>query len=905
MTTNPTILRIAAAALLATSCLAQRPTTQVLSGDNLTAGMVRTGAKFGPVPVGGIGGSVRLDLPGATHEKLVFARGVIPPVANGGPKLTEILTYPQEHVQDVEPIGDWSQGKAYFAVTHSQDNSGHFFVLETENLAKAPNEHEIYGVASKVDGVGVHHETFHQFAVAGQYNHPGDMSVIGDILVIAGQNWPGNSNAKLQIGPNAAPDAVLFYDVANPEAPKYLGKIELRTIAPALSDLSNLWAGKVGAHYYMSLGDGSRTFYFYATDMVPDAAKWTPATTTGVSFRGDTIVPVRVEGSAVPVHLSVAPSVDDYQAVQVASSNNGSQLDFIGAVRTYDIADSSFAARGSASCVHVSKRGRMTQVSVDRGFRNDLIEVESYSVHYGGRDVRFPPAKALLPLSDATYWNTKPSYYETIQTCDLDGDGKAEIIARSAAGLLAWNSDGTQLPGVLPFGDSQGYGAASVYRTIQTADVDGDGRDELLVRRKAGLFAYRHDGATWYQLPGSIALRTYIFDFPGHYETIQTADIDADGRDELLARTQEGLFAWKFDGSKWQQMPGSVPFSDAAGFDKPQYYETIQTADLDGDGRAEVLGRAAGGLLVYRFHGTAWIRLSATINISDALGFDRPEYYGTLQAADIDGDGTDEVLIRFATGMFAYRYSNGAFTQLAGIGLLSNANRFDLVQNWRTIQCADLDGDGRSEVLARYYWGLTASKFDGSKWTTMPAVEYVGDYNLYGLLPYTDTMQTADLDGDGRAEFLARLVTGLHVWKPEDLGFGRALPIGVARVGAPTTCTQPAPSLNVNSRPVHTNSGFRLVSEHAPRVAVGVQAFSGRANGAGLYLFGAIVHVDVFDPAFFTLVIASDTNGRFDLPLPLAGAQGVRFATQSLWINPLPCAGRLLSATSALDITVQ
>ncbi|HHK41421.1 MAG TPA: hypothetical protein ENJ50_03285, partial [Planctomycetaceae bacterium] len=374
------VLSLVLAALIGSAAPSQKPAVNVLSAENQTAGMTRTGAKFGPTPVGGRRGSIALNRPGATHEKLAFARGKIPSVAAGGPDLYEIpiLGIPHEHVQDIEPIGDWSKGAAYFAVTHSQDNSGHFFILKTKNVATAPNDHEIFDDPTRVDGEGVYYEKYHQFARAGQYNHPGDISAVGNILVIAAQNWPGSPFAKLQIGPKAAPDAVLFYDVVNPEKPKFLGKLPIAKIAPKLLDLSNLWAGKIGDNYYMSLGDGTRTFYFYSSEMSPSIAKWKPAIATGVGFRGDTILTLRIEGTSTPVNLSVSPAVDDYQVVDVSSSQAGAQLIFSGAVRSYDIADSAFKARGSASGDYVSKRGRMSQVSIDRGFRGLLIALESY-----------------------------------------------------------------------------------------------------------------------------------------------------------------------------------------------------------------------------------------------------------------------------------------------------------------------------------------------------------------------------------------------------------------------------------------------------------------------------------------------------------------------------------------------
>ena len=43
-------------------------------------------------------------------------------------------------------------------------------------------------------------------------------------------------------------------------------------------------------------------------------------------------------------------------------------------------------------------------------------------------------------------------------------------------------------------------------------------------------------------------------------------------------------------------------FSDAQGWGYPPYYETIQAADIDGDGADELLGRGGIGIVTYDFN---------------------------------------------------------------------------------------------------------------------------------------------------------------------------------------------------------------------------------------------------------------------------------------------------------------
>src|SRR5437763_15800338 len=48
-------------------------------------------------------------------------------------------------------------------------------------------------------------------------------------------------------------------------------------------------------------------------------------------------------------------------------------------------------------------------------------------------------------------------------------------------------------------------------------------------------------------------------------------------------------------------LPPTPAWGDIGGWDQPQYYGTIQLADIDGNGRAELIGRGPSGILVNRF----------------------------------------------------------------------------------------------------------------------------------------------------------------------------------------------------------------------------------------------------------------------------------------------------------------
>ena len=116
----------------------------------------------------------------------------------------------------------------------------------------------------------------------------------------------------------------------------------------------------------------------------------------------------------------------------------------------------------------------------------------------------------------------------------------------------------------------------------------------------------------------------------------------------------------------------AVPsWTDAGGWTDPSQYSTIRLADVNGDGSDELIGRSDAGIEIYRFDTTLgqW-RPQVDANgvpqlLNDFASLlpsnegnphnpNNPQYYSTIQAADIDGQPGAEILARFWDGMRVY-----------------------------------------------------------------------------------------------------------------------------------------------------------------------------------------------------------------------------------------------------------
>ena len=75
-------------------------------------------------------------------------------------------------------------------------------------------------------------------------------------------------------------------------------------------------------------------------------------------------------------------------------------------------------------------------------------------------------------------------------------------------------------------------------------------------------------------------------------------------------------------------------------------------------GRAELIGSGPAGVLSNHFDVSTgqWLTLPPGPANSDANGWNAPYSYMTMQCADLDGDGAEELFVLSSTGVQAWKY---------------------------------------------------------------------------------------------------------------------------------------------------------------------------------------------------------------------------------------------------------
>jgi hypothetical protein len=342
---------------------------------------------------------------------------------------------------------------------------------------------------------------------------------------------------------------------------------------------------------------------------------------------------------------------------------------------------------------------------------NWWCDVNDWRESYAGWLQRKYPVADLAPdfvstdFGDADLTNHS-SYGQTFRLADVNGDGKPDACVRRWDGIRCALSHCEQFaPHVAftaEFSQYHGWDDDSYGSTIRFADLNHDGKADVCGRGAAGILCALANANGTAFLSATVWTSDFSngqgwADLPAYYGSIRFADVDGDGYPDVCGRGNAGIWCALND-QKGHFGPKSLwlasNFGNDQGWGAPQYGTTMQLGDVNGDGRADICGRGANGVLCALSTGTGFLPASLwSTEFSDAAGWSQVAYYGSLRLADVDGDGRADLCGRGVAGLVCAR-SNGA-TSFGDAQVysaeFSNAQGWAPAQYGSTIQLAEID----------------------------------------------------------------------------------------------------------------------------------------------------------------------------------------------------------------------
>lgn len=381
-----------------------------------------------------------------------------------------------------------------------------------------------------------------------------------------------------------------------------------------------------------------------------------------------------------------------------------------------------------------------------------------------------PPSTSNYVNLDGKYSSWGGSWF-AVAAGDVDGDGFKEI---AAIGGRAVNQEGPWLKVFDPVAErsSQPGPRQEIsnvgdqnWQKVACADVDGDGKDEIIAVRSDGagmarlhVFKYNSGGNTWYELTSSVSMQ-------GGIDDMTVGDLNGDNKpDVAIARIivdpgntsrtiKSQIVAYRGD-----QLSTVI-------FDKefcapcdmmPQPWKRIRIANLDDSGGNEfVWMRREPAISGNKPEAIVPVRLTGINTWNDMLSFtyDSQTCYGyamspapdDIEIADVNGDGKPRILayVRDAGGRARITIYNPRRVGegLAGMneGDWYSAPSGTFLIGDTNLVVGDINGDGSAEAM---FLEDTSKNlrvvFNGSVQTT-------DGFNG----PFSNNFITANLDGTG------------------------------------------------------------------------------------------------------------------------------------------------------------
>ncbi|MGW0515892.1 peptidoglycan DD-metalloendopeptidase family protein [Crossiella sp. NPDC003009] len=365
-----------------------------------------------------------------------------------------------------------------------------------------------------------------------------------------------------------------------------------------------------------------------------------------------------------------------------------------------------------------SNAGNMIQINHGGGWFTTYIHLQSRAVQAGQR-VRQGQDIGRAGHTGPSSNGVPHLHFET--AIDANGDGQA-----------SWGAPGTER--VRPWFDGVEYGQANgkVWRvtsrncggdgSTQFADIDGDGKDEIIAFQPGGEVVAYHNVNGYGGYEGarhSVVAR-------GFTDPARTkfADVNGDGRDEIIAFQPGGDVVAYHNVNGFGGYEGSRTSVVARGFTEPG---RTRFADLDGDGKAEIISILPAGEVVAYHNVNGFGGYEGARNSVVGRGFHDP---ARTKFAEINGDRREELIVIQPAGeVVAYHNVNGfggyegARTSVIARGFTDPA---------RT-KFAEINGDGKAEIISQ-----------------LPAGDVVAYHNVNGYGGYEGARNSVIARGFGK-----------------------------------------------------------------------------------------------------------------------------------------------------------
>lgn len=396
----------------------------------------------------------------------------------------------------------------------------------------------------------------------------------------------------------------------------------------------------------------------------------------------------------------------------------------------------------------------------------------------------FHPNKSSLTYKDfAAFQSIRTGEFlfssRDLETADIDGDGKLEMLIANTdydIPVISILRNKSKVDSV-SFDVNLNITTNKLPRKIKLADLDQDGKLDLIIIDgfNEEVSIYKNNSTI-----GSIAFGNKIsYSIGSSPSDLSIADVDGDGLLDVLVSIWDNQVAV-------YRNKGNLLLDTKINYAVGLSPSHILTGDLDGDNKHDII--------IANYDGRSFSVLknnsvSGLVNFTDRTDFAAGIRSEHVSIGDLNADGKLDVVV-----VNKKDKTISVFKNISNPGLIQFDNQLTYKSGTETEEAAigDMNGDGKPDIIVANYGNLY--NFESGEITLLKNISENGNLSFddsqtirsFGLY---STMDLADMDGDGKLDIVT-------------IQSGNAVSIGLNKPSFPTSIVSFAPMSATNGATV-------------------------------------------------------------------------------------------------------
>lgn len=339
---------------------------------------------------------------------------------------------------------------------------------------------------------------------------------------------------------------------------------------------------------------------------------------------------------------------------------------------------------------------------------------------------------------------------------DIDGDGKADVVTVNGVSntISVWRNTSTS--GVINSGSlatNVDLATQNGPTDVAVVDIDGDGKLDIAVSNNTAnsISVFRNISTSGSITSGSFAARVDITGTNAGPKGIAFADIDADGKIDMAVACQTANVLNVF---KNNSTTGTIAFGPKVNFSAGMLPIKMAFADVDNDGKQDMISvdMNSNQMSVFRNTSATGVINATTFASSVVFSTGASTAPQGLSIGDLNGDGRVDFAVANSSANSFSVFTNAGVTGSVSSGSFTRAD-FTAGAGPVSVSIAEVNGDGKPEVIVTNYSASTVSVFRNTTATTGGTVAFAAATTMSsGTNPRSVAM--ADMDNDNKADIV-------------------------------------------------------------------------------------------------------------------------------------------------------